>query len=54
MNASLNSEFMEWEFSVALKQMARLKALGLDGMPILFYQHFWTTVNHDVTSSILS
>ena len=34
--------------------MAPLKALGPDGMPPLFYQHFWGTVNHDVTSSILS
>ena len=34
--------------------MAALKALGPDGMPRLFYQHFWSTVNHDVTSSILS
>ena len=23
-------------------------------LPPLFYQHFWSTVNHDVTSSILS
>lgn len=34
--------------------MVPLKALGPDGMPPLFYQHFWSTVDKDVTSSILS
>ena len=34
--------------------MAPLKALGPDGMPPLVYQHFWLTMQHDVTSAILS
>lgn len=34
--------------------MAPLKAPGPDGMPPLFYQHFWSTMQHDVTSAILS
>ena len=34
--------------------MAPLKALGPDGMPPLVYQHFWPTMQHDVTSAILS
>ena len=38
---------------VALKQMAHLKAPGPDGMPPLFYKHFWQMVEGDVTSSIL-
>ena len=54
MNSYLSREFMECEVSAALKQMAPLKAPGLDGMPPLFYQHFWGTVDKDVTSSILS
>ena len=54
MNASLCHEFEACEVYIALQQMAPLKAPGLDGMPPLFYQHFWSTVNHDVTSSILS
>ena len=54
MNASLCHEFEACEVAIALQQMAPLKAPGLDGMPPLFYQHFWSTVNHDVTSSILS
>ena len=45
---------MECEVSAALKQMAPLKAPRPDGMPPLFYQHFWRTVDKDVTSSILS
>ena len=34
--------------------MAPLKARGPDGMPLLFYQHFWSTMQYDFTSTILS
>ena len=54
MNASLTSEFMKSEVVVALQQMAPLKVPGSDEMPPLFFQHFWSTVDKDVTSSILS
>ena len=57
MNAMLGQDFSEQEVAAALKQMVPLKAPGLDGnygMPPLFYQHFWGTVSHDVTSSILA
>ena len=54
MNESLCREFETSEVAIALQQMAPLKAPGLDGMPPLFYQHFWSTVNQDVISSILS
>ena len=54
MNLSLTHDFMEIEVSEALQQMAPLKAPGPDEMPPLFYQHFWNTVDKDVTSSILS
>ena len=54
MNGDLCREFEASEVVIALKQMAPLKAPGPDGMPPLFYQHFWSTVNQDVTSSILS
>ena len=53
MNALLSRKFEVHEVEVTLHQMAPLKAPGLDGMPPLFYQHFWGTVSHDVTSSIL-
>ena len=39
-NFHLIGEFMAWEVHKALKQMALLKALGLDGMLPLFFQHF--------------
>ena len=44
MNSFLSREFEESEVATALQQMAPLKAPGPDGMPPLFYQHFWGTV----------
>jgi len=40
MNAQLTLDFKVWEIQQAIKQMAPLKAPGLDGMPPLFYQHY--------------
>lgn len=54
MNESLCYDFDENEVVDALHQMAPLKAPGADGMPPLFYQHFWGIVKQDVTSSILT
>ena len=54
MNESLCCEFKASEVANALQQMAPLKAPGPDSMPPLFDQHFWSTINQDVTSSILS
>ena len=54
MNSAPCKEFEACEVISALQQIAPLKASGPNGMPLLFYQHFWSTVNHDVTSSILS
>ena len=50
----LRAEFLESEVGATLHQMSPLKAPGLDGMPPLFFQHFWGSINNDVTSSILS
>ena len=50
----ITGEFLEHEVTAALKQMASLKAPDLDGMPSLFYQHFWQMVDHDVIKFILS
>lgn len=49
MNSQLTSNFTASEVDVALKQMAPLKALGPNGMPPLFYQHFWSILDNDVT-----
>ena len=54
MNATQCKEFKACKVISALQQMAPLKEPGPDGMLPLFYQHFWSTVNHDFTSSILS
>ena len=54
MNQVLMGEFLEAEVTLALKQMAPLKAPGPDGMPPFFYQHYWGVVNQDVTTSDLS
>ncbi|KAH1063939.1 hypothetical protein J1N35_028926 [Gossypium stocksii] len=48
MNASLMNEFTHQEIYVALKVMAPTKALGLDGLPTLFYQKFWHIVERDI------
>ena len=53
-NAALIAHFRDDEVKEALKQMAPLKAPGPDGMPPLFYQHFWGVVDRDVTNSVLS
>ena len=54
MNRLLNAEFIEKEVKAALKQMAPLKSPGPDGMPPLFFQHYWDLVGRDITTSILS
>ena len=41
MNEILMQDFREAEVEKALKQMHPLKAPGLDGMPPLFFQHYW-------------
>lgn len=38
MYIQLSHEFTALEVQIALKQMAPLKASGLDGMPSIFYQ----------------
>ena len=53
MNESLIAPFHGDEIKEALKQMAPLKATGPDGMPSLFYKHFWGVVDNDVTRLVL-
>lgn len=53
MNSLLIGEFTKAKVDYALKQMSPLKALGLDGMPLVFYQHFWNDIDDDVFEAIL-
>ena len=53
MNRKLAAEFTECEVHEALSQMAPLKAPGSDGMPPLFFQHFWGLVGKEITSFVL-
>ena len=53
MNSTLLQDFRAHEVEKALKQMHPMKAPGPDGMPPLFYQHFWPIVNPIVIKTIL-
>ena len=53
MNEKLTREFTGVEIRVTLKQVFPFKAPGLDGMPPLFYQHFWSTSGAVVTKTML-
>ena len=53
MNKVLLQEFWVAEVEKALKQMHPLKALGPDGMPPLFFQHYWPTVNSIVIQTVV-
>ena len=54
MNEQLSREFQAWEVQQAIKQMAPLKTPGPDGMPPLFFQHYWNLIGDDVIDSILT
>ncbi|KAL0011082.1 hypothetical protein SO802_006190 [Lithocarpus litseifolius] len=51
--ADLCKDFCVAEVKQAIDQMHPSKAPGLDGMPPLFYQHFWGTVGESVTTTML-
>ena len=42
------------EVKLALKQMYPLKASSQDGMPPLFFQHFWPKIGDEVTVTVLN
>ena len=54
MNQILVKEFSEVEVKIPIKQMYPLKSPGPDGMPPLFYQHFWPKIGGVVTSTVLA
>ena len=53
MNNFLTQEFRANEVHKALKQMHPKKSPDPDGMPPLFYQHFWSLVGDCVTKTVL-
>ena len=54
MNDMLQKEYIRAEMDTALHQMEALKAPGLDGMPPMFFQHYWQTIRDDVSTAVLS
>ena len=54
MNSDLIDKFSKTEVEIALKQMAPLKAPGPDGMPPIFFQHYWSSIGDDVVKAVLS
>ncbi|XP_023871998.2 uncharacterized protein LOC111984613 [Quercus suber] len=53
MNSLLLREFQASEVERALKQMFPTTAPGPDGMPPIFYQHYWPTVSSVVSKTVL-
>ena len=53
MNSKLSSEFTHLEVKQAINQMAPLKAPRPDGMPPLFYQHYWNLIIDDISNTML-
>ena len=53
MNQMLNRTFQGNEAYSTLKQMYPLKSPGPDGMLPLFFQHFWPSIGHLVSKTVL-
>ena len=53
MNHMLTSDFTAREVEQALKQMHPQKTPGQNGMPPLFFQHFWSISGDVVTKTVL-
>ena len=54
MNQELVAPFERAEVEIALKHMDHLKAPGLDGMPPLFFRHFWLAIGDEVAEAVLT
>ncbi|XP_062013973.1 uncharacterized protein LOC133730390 [Rosa rugosa] len=52
MNAQLCQVYTEDEIRCALFHMYPTKSPGLDGMPPLFFQHYWEVIGKDVTEAV--
>ena len=54
MRADLAKQYLMEKVEFAIKEIALLKAPGLDGMPPLFYQTYWSEVGMDISQAVLS
>lgn len=54
MNSCLIRKFIKDEVEIALMQMTPLKAPSPDGMPPIFFQHYWESVGDDVVRAVFS
>ncbi|KAL0004388.1 hypothetical protein SO802_011949 [Lithocarpus litseifolius] len=54
MRVDLAQAYTSEEMDAAIKEMAPLKAPGLDGMAPLFFQTYWTDIGMDVHQAVLS
>ena len=54
MNESLTRVFIREEVATTLKQIHPTKALGPDGMSVIFYQKYWNIVGSSVTNMVLN
>ena len=54
MNVEWTKPYTQEEVDAAIKQMSLLKAPSPDGMPLLFYQSFWSKIGLDVSEGVLS
>lgn len=50
MNKNLDVPYSEGELMIALNQMHPTKAPGVDGIPALFYQKYWTIIRQEVVA----
>ena len=54
MNQNLVAPFVKAKVDIALSQMEALKSLGPNGMPPLFFQHFWPIIGDEVADAVLT
>ena len=52
-NSKLSSKFTHLEVKQTINQMAPLKGPGPDGMPPLFYQHYWNLIGDGISNTVL-
>ena len=54
MNAFLGQDFNKEEVELVLSQMAPLKAPRPNGLPPIFFQHYWGEIGGDVAEAVCS